>query len=103
MGHNKTIFEHVNEMATRKGCTPSQLALAGVHHQGKDVCPVPGTTQIENINWNIGALFVKLNLGEMAKLESFALEDAVKGERYKEGILTWKNSETPPFSSWKSV
>ncbi|MED6107054.1 hypothetical protein PIB30_010500 [Stylosanthes scabra] len=30
---NKTIFERVNEMAAKKGYTPSQLALAWVHHQ----------------------------------------------------------------------
>ena len=34
---NAQIFERVNAMAARKGCTPSQLALAWVHHQGNDV------------------------------------------------------------------
>ncbi|KAF5452071.1 hypothetical protein F2P56_027106 [Juglans regia] len=101
--HNKTIFERVNGMATRKGCTPSQLALAWVHHQGKDVCPIPGTTKIENFKQNIGALSVKLTPEEMAELESFASEDAIKGERYMNDFATWKNSETPPFSSWKAV
>ncbi|KAF5452074.1 hypothetical protein F2P56_027109 [Juglans regia] len=101
--HNKTIFERVNEMATRKGCTSSQLALAWVHHQGKDVCPIPGTTKIENFKQNIGALSVKLTPEEMVELESFASEDAVKGERSINDFATWKNSETPPFSSWKAV
>ena len=101
--HNKTIFERVNEMAARKGCTASQLALAWVHHQGKDVCPIPGTTKIENFNQNIGALSVKLTPEEMTELESFASEDVVKGERYNNGFSTWKDSETPPFSSWKAT
>ncbi|KAM5569791.1 hypothetical protein ABKV19_017020 [Rosa sericea] len=35
--HNETIFERVSELAARKGCTPSQLALAWVHHQGNDM------------------------------------------------------------------
>ena len=101
--HNKTIFERVNEMAARKGCTPSQLALAWVHHQGNDVCPIPGTTKIENFNQNIGALSVKLTPEEMAELESFAASDAVKGDRYKPSSSTWKDSETPPLSSWKAA
>ncbi|XP_059445240.1 probable aldo-keto reductase 2 [Corylus avellana] len=101
--HNKIIFERVNEMATRKGCTPSQLALAWVHHQGNDVCPIPGTTKIENFNQNIGALSVKLTPEEMAELESFASEDIVKGDRYMSGFATWKNSETPPLSSWEAA
>ncbi|KAK7850133.1 probable aldo-keto reductase 2 [Quercus suber] len=101
--HNKTIFERVNEMAARKGCTPSQLALAWVHHQGKDVCPIPGTTKIENFNQNIGALSVKLTPEEMVELESFAAEDVVKGDRYTKDVATWKDSETPPLSSWKAT
>jgi aryl-alcohol dehydrogenase-like predicted oxidoreductase len=90
-------------MATRKGCTPSQLALAWVHHQGNDVCPIPGTTKIENFNQNIGAVSVKLTPEEMAELESFASEDVVKGDRYMSDFATWKNSETPPLSSWKAA
>ncbi|XP_020111574.1 probable aldo-keto reductase 2 [Ananas comosus] len=96
---NALIFERVNEMAARKGCTPSQLALAWVHHQGSDVCPIPGTTKIENFNQNVGALSVKLTPQEMAELESYAA--AVKGDRYPSGMSTWRNSETPHLSSWK--
>jgi aryl-alcohol dehydrogenase-like predicted oxidoreductase len=99
---NKLIFERVNEMATRKGCTPSQLALAWVHHQGEDVCPIPGTTKIENLNQNIGALSVKLTPEEMTELESYASADAVKGDRHALMSNTWINSETPPLSSWKA-
>jgi aryl-alcohol dehydrogenase-like predicted oxidoreductase len=53
--HNTTIFELVQEMATRKGCTAAQLALAWVYHQGSDIVPIPGTTKRENFNENIGA------------------------------------------------
>ncbi|KAJ4956077.1 hypothetical protein NE237_012860 [Protea cynaroides] len=100
--HNTRIFDRVNEIAMKKGCTPSQLALAWVHHQGDDVCPIPGTTKIENLNQNIGALSVKLTQEEMAELESLASDDAVKGDRYGSMMATWMNSETPDLSSWKS-
>ncbi|CAI0453134.1 unnamed protein product [Linum tenue] len=100
---NGAIFDRVNEMASRKGCTPSQLALAWVHHQGDDVCPIPGTTKVENFNQNIGALSVKLTREEMAELEAIAGGDAVKGDRYGEGMPTFKHSETPPLSSWNPV
>lgn len=98
---NAAIFERVNEIASRKDCTPSQLALAWVHHQGSDVVPIPGTTKIKNFDQNVGALSVKLTLEEIAELESYASEDAVKGDRYAAGMQTWRNSETPPLSSWK--
>ncbi|GFY83672.1 NAD(P)-linked oxidoreductase superfamily protein [Actinidia rufa] len=102
--HNKIMFERVNEMATKKGCTPGQLALAWVRHQGSDVCPIPGTTKIENFDQNIGALSVKLTPEEMAELESIASAEAVKGDRYNSGGMgfTWMDSDTPPLSSWTS-
>ncbi|THG14489.1 probable aldo-keto reductase 2 [Camellia sinensis] len=102
--HNKNIFEQVNEMAKRKGCTPSQLALAWVHHQGNDVCPIPGTTKIENLNNNIGALSVKLSVEDMAQLESIASTDVVKGDRYGSVSMNfaWNYTDTPPLSSWKA-
>ncbi|XP_074306864.1 putative aldo-keto reductase 2 isoform X1 [Silene latifolia] len=100
---NKLVFERVSEMAAKKGCTTAQLALAWVHHQGEDVCPIPGTTKIENFNQNIGALSVKLTPEEMTELESLVSSDTVKGDRYSNAALamTWKNIETPPLSSWR--
>ena len=101
--HNKTMFERVNEMATKKGCTPGQLALAWVHHQGSDVCPIPGTTKIENFVETIGALSVKLTPEEMAELESIVSAEAVKGDRFSGGTaFSWMESDTPPLSSWRS-
>ncbi|GMP55334.1 hypothetical protein CsSME_00020182 [Camellia sinensis var. sinensis] len=99
---NEDFRKRVNEIAEKKGCTPGQLALAWVHHQGSDVCPIPGTTKIANLDQNIGALLVKLTPEEMSELESIASADKVKGDRYGEGLTTWKNSDTPPLSSWTS-
>ncbi|KAI5014634.1 hypothetical protein ZWY2020_056024 [Hordeum vulgare] len=101
---NAAIFERVSEMAARKGCTSSQLALAWVHHRGTDVCPIPGTTKVENLNQNVRAMSVQLMVEEMAELESYAAMDAVQGDRYHSTFLnTWKDSETPPLSSWKAT
>ncbi|MFS7916349.1 putative perakine reductase [Helianthus anomalus] len=99
--HNKRVFERVSEMAERKGCTLAQLALAWVLHQGDDVCPIPGTTKITNLNQNLGALSVKLTAQDMAELESMA---SFKGDRMPEQILAhcYKNVDTPPLSSWKT-
>ncbi|KAH6778199.1 oxidoreductase superfamily protein [Perilla frutescens var. hirtella] len=94
---NKVVYEKISEMATRKGCSPAQLALAWVHHQGDDVSPIPGTSKINNLNENIGALLVKLNLEEMTQLS--ALADMVNGERHAFMGSTWTHSDTPPLSS----
>ncbi|KAK8954312.1 putative aldo-keto reductase 2 [Platanthera zijinensis] len=97
LAKNAAIFERVNEIASRKGCTPSQLALAWVHHQGSDVCPIPGTTKIENFDQNLGALAVKLTPQEMDELEPCV---AAEGDRCPSYMPTWRNSETPPLSFW---
>ncbi|KAI6693877.1 hypothetical protein NL676_021587 [Syzygium grande] len=52
---------------------------AKLFDQGDDVCPIPGTTKIENFNQNIGALSMKLTPEEMAELELIASADNVKG------------------------
>ncbi|CAH8256342.1 unnamed protein product [Arabidopsis lyrata] len=103
LDHNKILFEKVSAMSAKKGCSPAQLALAWVHHQGADVCPIPGTTKIENLNQNIGALSVKLTTEEMFELESLAQPESVQGERYMASVSTFKNSDTPPLSSWKAA
>ncbi|KAJ9186918.1 hypothetical protein P3X46_002435 [Hevea brasiliensis] len=101
--HNKHLFERISEIAARKQCTPSQLALAWVHHQGDDVCPIPGTTKVENFNKNVAALSVNLTPEDMAELEAIASASAVKGDRYGPNVPTYKDSDTPPLSSWKAV
>ncbi|MED6186156.1 hypothetical protein PIB30_064087 [Stylosanthes scabra] len=97
------LIENLPDRDHRKECTPSQLALAWVHHQENDVCPIPGTTKLENFNQNISALSVKFAPQEMAELESFAATDSAKGERYGNNIATWKTSHTPPLSFWKAL
>ncbi|KAM2243902.1 hypothetical protein EV1_010638 [Malus domestica] len=37
-------------------CSPAQLPLAWVLHQGNDVVPIPGTTNIKNLDSNIDSL-----------------------------------------------
>ncbi|KAJ0693999.1 putative perakine reductase [Helianthus annuus] len=101
--HNKIVYERVNEIARKKGCTASQLALAWLLHQGDDVCPIPGTTKIENLKQNIGSVFVKLTTEDMLELELIAA--VVKGDRYSPAVMqdTWKYANTPPLTSWKAA
>lgn len=89
-------------MAKEKGCTTSQIALAWVLHQGDDVCPIPGTTKIDNFKENSGAVSIKLTHKDIEELEEIA--SMVKGERYPDAIMqsTWKHANTPPLTSWKT-
>ncbi|KAI4365458.1 hypothetical protein MLD38_021443 [Melastoma candidum] len=99
MEHNAKLFDRVNEIAARKGCTPPQLALACLHHQGDDVCLIPRTTNIDSFDQNIGAPSVKLSAEETSKLGSIASADGFKCGRYAGSGGTWENSETLPLST----
>eukprot|EP00731_Ephydatia_muelleri_P025138 Em0017g221a len=68
------------EYATRKGCTPAQLALAWVHAQGEDIFPIPGTKDPSRLEENLGALSVKLTPEEAKEVGDLVV--AAVGDRY---------------------
>jgi aryl-alcohol dehydrogenase-like predicted oxidoreductase len=48
--------DRVNELASEKGITPGQLALAWLLAQGDDIVPIPGTKRRERLEENAKAL-----------------------------------------------
>lgn len=80
MDENLKLVGIVREVATSKGCTPGQVALAWVHAQGDDVFPIPGTKRVSRFEENVAAFDVKLTEEEMEKLNSIG--DRVQGTRY---------------------
>ncbi|XXG42137.1 hypothetical protein AAC387_Pa01g2476 [Persea americana] len=94
---NKLLYLRVASLAAKHGCTPPQLALAWVLHQGEDVVPLPGTTKIRNLDDNIGTLMVKLSEEDLQELSDAVPSDMVSGTRDYDLIsqVTWKNADTP--------
>ena len=80
---NLDVVDQVGALARAKGCTPAQLALAWLLAQGEDIVPIPGSTRIERVEENLGALDLTLSAAELAALE--ALAPQISGERYMEG------------------
>ena len=104
LDNNEKLFIELHKIASRKGCTPGQLALAWVHHQGKDVVPIPGTTKLKNFDENLGALQVKLSKEDMTEITALFEFDNVAGNRYPDmNAWTFFNYETPPLSSWNGA
>ncbi|CAL5339219.1 unnamed protein product [Camellia sinensis] len=56
LDHNKIFYLLLEELSKKHSCTPVQLALVWVLHQGDDTVPISGTTKIKNLDENIGAL-----------------------------------------------
>src|SRR5436309_7642493 len=62
---NLDLVGKIEELAERKGCTPSQLALAWVLAQGEEIVPIPGTKRRKYLEENVGALNVKLTVDDL--------------------------------------
>jgi aryl-alcohol dehydrogenase-like predicted oxidoreductase len=81
---NLQLVEAVEAMASDKGVTAAQLALAWVLAQGNDVVPIPGTRHLKYLQDNIAAAEISLTDAELAQLTSIVPPDAVAGMRYDE-------------------
>ncbi|MBV9925711.1 MAG: aldo/keto reductase [Acidobacteria bacterium] len=88
---NMRLVERVREVASEKGCTPSQLAIAWVLAQGKDVVPIPGTKRRKYLEENAGAVSVKLGGEDLARIEEVLSSEQVAGTRYPEQSMSALN------------
>lgn len=90
--HNRRLVDKLEELAKVKNCTPSQLALAWLLHQGEDIIPIPGTKKIKYLEENAGAADIVLSETELSAIT--ALSDTIKalGARYTEGALKLVNN-----------
>jgi len=89
---NLDLVKKVDEIAREKGCKPSQLALAWVLAQGKDIVPIPGTKRRKFLEENVGALNVKLTAEGLRRIDEVFPPDAASGPRYPEHMMALVNS-----------
>jgi len=74
----------VRDVATRKGATPGQVALAWLLHRGPDIVPIPGTKRRKYLEENVAAADVRLSRDEMATLDRALAPERIAGPRYGE-------------------
>ena len=84
---NLQLVRCVEQMASEKACKASQLALAWVLAQGKEVVPIPGTTRRAHLEENVAALELTLSPEDLARLNEVAPKGATAGERYPEQAM----------------
>jgi aryl-alcohol dehydrogenase-like predicted oxidoreductase len=88
---NLELVAHIERVASRKGCTPSQLALAWLLHQGDDIVPIPGTKHVQFLEDNVGALGVTLTPADLQRIDEVFPKGAAAGERYLAGGMATVN------------
>src|SRR4051795_6230431 len=79
---NLDLVDEVREIASEKGCTPGQLALAWLLAQGDDIVPIPGTKRVRYLEENLGAVDVRLNADDLRRIDEVAPAGATAGDRY---------------------
>ena len=80
---NLQLVERARKIADEVGCTPAQLALAWLLHQGDDVAPIPGTKRIRYLEENAAAAEVQLSGAQLATLNQTFAPGVTAGERYR--------------------
>jgi aryl-alcohol dehydrogenase-like predicted oxidoreductase len=88
---NLDLVRRVEEIATEKGCKPSQLALAWVLARDKNIVPIPGTKRRKYLEENVKATEIELTDGDLRKLDEVFPSTAVAGLRYPEHMMALVN------------
>jgi aryl-alcohol dehydrogenase-like predicted oxidoreductase len=79
---NLKLAAAVKELASEKGITPAQLALAWVLAQGEDMVPIPGTKRVRYLEDNMAAAQVALSESDLRRISAKLAEFQIIGERY---------------------
>jgi aryl-alcohol dehydrogenase-like predicted oxidoreductase len=82
--HNLRLVEQLTEIANGLDCTPAQLALAWLLHQGLDVVPIPGTRRIKYLDENAAAAHIVLSGEHLRALDELFPPGVAAGDRYAE-------------------
>jgi aryl-alcohol dehydrogenase-like predicted oxidoreductase len=85
LAQNQTLAERVRELASERGITPGQLALAWVLHRGEHIVPIPGTKRVSYLEENLAAATVELSAADVEHIAQ-AIPPAA-GERYPAAVM----------------
>jgi len=84
---NLALVGIIRTVATRKGATPAQIALAWLLAQKPWIVPIPGTTKLHRLEENLGGAAIQLTTDDLQEIESAAAQITVQGARLPEAAL----------------
>jgi aryl-alcohol dehydrogenase-like predicted oxidoreductase len=88
---NLDLVRAIEEIAREKGLKPSQLALAWVLAQDKNIVPIPGTKRRKYLEDNVAAVDVNLSDKDLQRIGEIFTASAVAGQRYPDHMMTLVN------------
>lgn len=90
---NMRLVTALQDLATEKGVTASQLAIAWVLSRGPSIVPVIGARKRVQLAESLGALDVVLGAGDLARIEAAVPAAEVAGTRYDPNQMKTLDSE----------
>ena len=90
---NIKLVEEVTKLAKTKGATASQAALAWLLQRGEDIVPIPGTTKVEHLEENVGALDIRFTVEDFKGIDAILEKFQVSGERYGAAMAKMVNRD----------
>jgi aryl-alcohol dehydrogenase-like predicted oxidoreductase len=91
--HNRKAIEALRELATEKGISPSQLAIAWVLAKGAGIVPVIGARTRSQLSEALAAIDVTLSSEGVARIEDVMASSGVAGSRYDQRQMQMLDSE----------
>jgi aryl-alcohol dehydrogenase-like predicted oxidoreductase len=79
---NQALVDLVSSFAKQKNATPAQITLAWLLTKKPWIVPIPGTTKLERLEENIGAVAVGLTPDDLRELDASTAKIPVYGDRY---------------------
>jgi aryl-alcohol dehydrogenase-like predicted oxidoreductase len=92
---NMALVELVREWARHKNAAPAQIALAWLLAQRPWIVPIPGTTNPQHLDENVGAIDIAFTPAELRELNAALSGIVVQGERLSEGLMRMSDRDTP--------
>jgi aryl-alcohol dehydrogenase-like predicted oxidoreductase len=83
---NQALINLLSSIGERKKATPAQIALAWLLALKPWIVPIPGTTKLDRLDENIGAVSVELTADDLRDIENAASKITVQGARYPEKL-----------------
>jgi aryl-alcohol dehydrogenase-like predicted oxidoreductase len=81
MKNNQPIIELLTTFGARKGATPAQIALAWLMAQKPWIVPIPGTTNMDHLRENLGAVNFQLTPADLREIETALSRIEIYGGR----------------------
>ncbi|EHS49002.1 aldo/keto reductase [Rhizobium sp. PDO1-076] len=90
---NLALAEALSKVATAKGMTTAQAAIAWVMAQGDDIMPLIGARRRDRLAEALGSAAFTLTAGDLAEIEAAVPKGSAAGSRYAEAQMAHLDSE----------